>query len=156
MDKMDTFTSFSVCHRHGQGVYTYNDTGSKYVGTWVMGKMESSGEYIHLNHRYQGNFLNNKVSLGFFLSAFPLLEMDACVSGYSLSFFSSPQVRGSMCLTLAVSSMESTCRWSRSVWMWYIWAVLTSSVYLYCFKPISISVLLHFNERKYGTVYAAT
>ncbi|GAA6108534.1 radial spoke head 1 homolog, partial [Tachysurus ichikawai] len=47
---------------HGQGVYTYHDTGSKYVGTWVMGKMESVGEFIHLNHRYQGNFHNNHPS----------------------------------------------------------------------------------------------
>ncbi|KAJ8246706.1 hypothetical protein GJAV_G00254500 [Gymnothorax javanicus] len=45
--------------RHGQGTYTYRDTGSRYVGTWVMGKMEGGGEYIHLNHRYQGNFNNN-------------------------------------------------------------------------------------------------
>ncbi|KAG7331165.1 hypothetical protein KOW79_005134 [Hemibagrus wyckioides] len=48
--------------RHGQGVYTYHETGSKYAGTWVMGKMESAGEFIHLNHRYQGNFHNNNPS----------------------------------------------------------------------------------------------
>ncbi|XP_010882821.2 radial spoke head 1 homolog [Esox lucius] len=48
--------------RHGQGTYHYSDTGSKYTGTWVKGKMESSGEFIHLNHRYQGNFLHNNPS----------------------------------------------------------------------------------------------
>ncbi|XP_053482833.1 radial spoke head 1 homolog isoform X2 [Ictalurus furcatus] len=48
--------------RHGQGVYTYHETGSKYAGMWVMGKMESVGELIHLNHKYQGNFRNNKPS----------------------------------------------------------------------------------------------
>ncbi|CDQ96183.1 unnamed protein product [Oncorhynchus mykiss] len=47
---------------NGQGIYHYNDTGSRYMGTWVMGKMESAGEFIHLNHRYQGNFLNNNPS----------------------------------------------------------------------------------------------
>ncbi|KAL7865713.1 hypothetical protein SRHO_G00109600 [Serrasalmus rhombeus] len=56
----DTYDGEWLQHqRHGQGVYTYHDTGSKYIGTWVMGKMESAGELIHLNHRYQGNFLNN-------------------------------------------------------------------------------------------------
>ncbi|XP_072541245.1 radial spoke head 1 homolog isoform X2 [Salminus brasiliensis] len=56
----DTYDGEWLQHqRHGQGVYTYHDTGSKYVGTWVKGKMESAGELIHLNHRYQGNFFNN-------------------------------------------------------------------------------------------------
>ncbi|XP_036401826.1 radial spoke head 1 homolog [Megalops cyprinoides] len=59
----DTYDGEWMRHlRHGQGVYTYHDTDSKYVGTWVMGKMESSGEFIHLNHKYQGNFLNNNPS----------------------------------------------------------------------------------------------
>lgn len=49
-------------HRHGQGMYTYHETGSKYAGTWVMGRMESAGELIHLNHKYQGDFRNNYVS----------------------------------------------------------------------------------------------
>lgn len=55
-----------MSHRHGQGVYTYHETGSKYAGTWVMGKMQSVGELIHLNHKYQGNFHNNHVSSGAF------------------------------------------------------------------------------------------
>ncbi|KAM6986653.1 radial spoke head 1 homolog [Aplochiton taeniatus] len=56
----DTYTGEWLRHqRHGQGTYTYSDTGSKYMGTWVNGKMESGGEIIHLNHRYQGNFINN-------------------------------------------------------------------------------------------------
>jgi len=42
--------------RHGQGVYSYALTGSRYVGTWVMGKPEGAGELIHANHRYQGNW----------------------------------------------------------------------------------------------------
>lgn len=58
------FLHFLLClsHRHGQGVYTYHETGSKYVGTWVMGKIESVGEIIHANYKYQGNFQNNNVS----------------------------------------------------------------------------------------------
>eukprot|EP00061_Rhincodon_typus_P014066 g40862.t1 len=47
------------CKRHGLGTYVYAQTGSKYVGTWVHGKQVEAGELIHLNHRYQGNFLNN-------------------------------------------------------------------------------------------------
>ncbi|XP_047465892.1 radial spoke head 1 homolog isoform X1 [Mugil cephalus] len=49
-----------VIGRHGQGIYHYHETGSKYKGTWVNGNMESAGEYIHSNHRYKGNFVNNK------------------------------------------------------------------------------------------------
>ncbi|KAG9271390.1 hypothetical protein AMEX_G14311 [Astyanax mexicanus] len=57
----DTYDGEWVQHqRHGQGVYTYHDTGLKYTGTWVKGKMESAGEFIHLSYRYQGNFFNNK------------------------------------------------------------------------------------------------
>ncbi|XP_026768669.3 radial spoke head 1 homolog [Pangasianodon hypophthalmus] len=48
--------------RHGQGVYTYHETGSKYAGMWVNGKMESVGELIYLIHKYQGNFHNNNPS----------------------------------------------------------------------------------------------
>ncbi|XP_052348813.1 radial spoke head 1 homolog isoform X2 [Oncorhynchus keta] len=59
----DTYEGEWLHHqRNGQGIYHYNDTGSRYMGTWVMGKMESAGEFIHLNHRYQGNFLNNNPS----------------------------------------------------------------------------------------------
>ncbi|CAB1432988.1 unnamed protein product [Pleuronectes platessa] len=46
--------------RHGQGIYHYQETGSKYRGSWVNGQMESAGEYLHSNHRYEGNFTNNK------------------------------------------------------------------------------------------------
>uniref|UniRef100_A0A1A7XT03 Radial spoke head 1 homolog n=2 Tax=Iconisemion striatum TaxID=60296 RepID=A0A1A7XT03_9TELE len=46
--------------RHGQGIYHYKDTGVKYTGTWESGNMESTGEYIFSNYRYNGNFLNNK------------------------------------------------------------------------------------------------
>ncbi|XP_056611816.1 radial spoke head 1 homolog isoform X2 [Triplophysa dalaica] len=48
--------------RHGQGTYIYHDTNSQYMGSWIMGKIESAGELIHLNHRYQGNFVNNNPS----------------------------------------------------------------------------------------------
>ncbi|XP_062861724.1 radial spoke head 1 homolog [Trichomycterus rosablanca] len=59
----DTYDGEWLQHqRHGQGVYTYHDTKSKYIGPWVMGKMESAGELIYQNHRYQGNFLNNNPS----------------------------------------------------------------------------------------------
>ncbi|XP_072369141.1 uncharacterized protein rsph1 isoform X3 [Scyliorhinus torazame] len=49
----------STSFKHGQGTYVYALTGSKYVGTWVHGKQVEAGELIHLNHRYQGMFLNN-------------------------------------------------------------------------------------------------
>lgn len=52
----------SVLIRHGQGTYFYAETGSKYVGTWVNGQQEGAAELIHLNHRYQGKFLNKNVS----------------------------------------------------------------------------------------------
>ncbi|XP_030643445.1 radial spoke head 1 homolog [Chanos chanos] len=45
--------------RHGQGIYTYHASGTQYKGTWAMGKMESAGEFVYQNHRYQGNFKNN-------------------------------------------------------------------------------------------------
>lgn len=48
--------------RHGQGVYTYKDTGSKYVGSWVGGKRDGAGELIHANHRYQGGWIGDMVS----------------------------------------------------------------------------------------------
>lgn len=51
-----------VFTRHGQGTYLYAETGSKYVGTWVHGQQEGAAELIHLNHRYQGKFMNKNVS----------------------------------------------------------------------------------------------
>ncbi|XP_016076845.1 PREDICTED: radial spoke head 1 homolog [Miniopterus natalensis] len=55
----DTYTGeWSAHQRHGQGTYVYAETGSKYVGTWVNGQQEGAAELIHLNHRYQGKFLN--------------------------------------------------------------------------------------------------
>jgi len=47
--------------RHGQGVYTYGNTGSKYVGTWVMGRPEGAGELVHSNHRYQGSWIDSNM-----------------------------------------------------------------------------------------------
>ena len=47
--------------RHGQGVYTYKETGTKYVGTWVLGKRDGAGELIHANHRYQGGWITDQV-----------------------------------------------------------------------------------------------
>ncbi|KAJ8352569.1 hypothetical protein SKAU_G00240450 [Synaphobranchus kaupii] len=59
----DTYEGEWLHHqRHGQGTYVYHDTGSKYVGTWAAGKMESAGEFIHLNHKYQGNFVSSNPS----------------------------------------------------------------------------------------------
>ncbi|KAK1344308.1 hypothetical protein QTO34_014873 [Cnephaeus nilssonii] len=55
----DTYTGEWFAHqRHGQGTYLYAETGSKYVGTWVNGQQEGAAELIHLNHRYQGKYLN--------------------------------------------------------------------------------------------------
>ncbi|KAF7652604.1 hypothetical protein LDENG_00094400 [Lucifuga dentata] len=59
----DTYDGEWMKHmRHGQGTYHYHDTGSKYKGSWVNGKMESFGEFIHANHRYQGDFANSNPS----------------------------------------------------------------------------------------------
>ncbi|KAK9530211.1 hypothetical protein VZT92_011731 [Zoarces viviparus] len=56
----DTYDGEWLLHmRHGQGIYHYSETGSMYKGSWANGKMESAGEYIHSNHRYEGNFFNN-------------------------------------------------------------------------------------------------
>ncbi|XP_038616301.1 radial spoke head 1 homolog [Tachyglossus aculeatus] len=62
----DTYTGEWFSHqRHGQGTYLYADTGSKYVGTWLSGQQDGAAELIHLNHRYQGKFVNkNPVGLG--------------------------------------------------------------------------------------------
>ncbi|XP_023571796.1 radial spoke head 1 homolog [Octodon degus] len=62
----DTYTGEWFAHqRHGQGTYFYAETGSKYVGTWVHGQQMGAAELIHLNHRYQGKFLNkNPVGTG--------------------------------------------------------------------------------------------
>ncbi|XP_015998949.2 radial spoke head 1 homolog isoform X1 [Rousettus aegyptiacus] len=62
----DTYTGEWLAHqRHGQGTYVYAETGSKYVGTWANGQQEGAAELIHLNHRYQGKFLNkNPVGAG--------------------------------------------------------------------------------------------
>ncbi|XP_033274279.1 radial spoke head 1 homolog isoform X2 [Orcinus orca] len=55
----DSYTGEWFAHqRHGQGTYFYAETGSKYVGTWVNGQQKGTAELIHLNHRYQGKFLN--------------------------------------------------------------------------------------------------
>uniref|UniRef100_A0A674JEJ5 Radial spoke head 1 homolog n=1 Tax=Terrapene triunguis TaxID=2587831 RepID=A0A674JEJ5_9SAUR len=55
----DTYTGEWLNHyRHGQGTYLYAETGSKYVGGWVNGQQEGAAELIHLNHRYQGKFVN--------------------------------------------------------------------------------------------------
>ncbi|XP_066111038.1 radial spoke head 1 homolog isoform X2 [Saccopteryx bilineata] len=57
----DTYTGdWFADQRHGQGTYVYAETGSKYVGSWVNGQQEGAAELIHLNHRYQGKFLNKK------------------------------------------------------------------------------------------------
>lgn len=49
--------------RHGQGSYTYQDTGSKYVGIWKEGKREGHGELVHKNHRFVGKFKEDKVGI---------------------------------------------------------------------------------------------
>lgn len=60
----DTYTGEWENHvRHGQGIYTYADTKSKYVGNWDNGRMYGHGELIHSNHKYVGMFKNNFVSI---------------------------------------------------------------------------------------------
>ncbi|KAA8581017.1 hypothetical protein FQN60_002598, partial [Etheostoma spectabile] len=61
----DTYDGEWLHHiRHGQGVYHYQQTGSQYRGSWLNGKMEAAGEYIHSNARYKGNFVNNNPAAG--------------------------------------------------------------------------------------------
>ena len=47
--------------RHGQGSYTYNDTKTKYMGTWKEGRREGHGELIHANHKFVGPFKDDRV-----------------------------------------------------------------------------------------------
>lgn len=47
--------------RHGQGTYTYADSGAKYVGGWVNGRREGIGELIFANYKYKGNFASDQV-----------------------------------------------------------------------------------------------
>ncbi|KAK9402073.1 radial spoke head 1 like [Crotalus adamanteus] len=55
----DTYTGeWFNNYRHGQGTYFYALTGSKYVGTWANGQQEGAAELVHLNHRFQGKFVN--------------------------------------------------------------------------------------------------
>ena len=48
--------------RHGQGTYTYAESGAKYVGGWVNGRREGVGELIFPNYKYKGNFSADQVS----------------------------------------------------------------------------------------------
>ena len=43
--------------RHGQGLYTYSATGSRYRGTWDEGKKKGSGEIVNENHKFLGKFV---------------------------------------------------------------------------------------------------
>lgn len=49
--------------RHGQGIYTYAETGTKYEGRWDNGKRDGHGELIHANHKYVGIFSGDRVSV---------------------------------------------------------------------------------------------
>ncbi|KAJ3592741.1 hypothetical protein NHX12_007868, partial [Muraenolepis orangiensis] len=49
--------------RHGAGTHRYNDTGSIYRSTWAHGKRNGAAVLVHSNHRYEGTFINNQVSL---------------------------------------------------------------------------------------------
>ncbi|XP_032076272.1 radial spoke head 1 homolog [Thamnophis elegans] len=62
----DTYTGeWFNNYRHGQGTYLYALTGSKYVGTWANGQQEGAAELVHLNHRFQGKFVNkNPLGIG--------------------------------------------------------------------------------------------
>ena len=40
---------------------SYHIAGSKYIGTWVNGKCEGAGEFVHANHRFQGNWTDGNV-----------------------------------------------------------------------------------------------
>lgn len=73
-----------VTPRHGQGTYLYAETGSKYVGTWVNGQQEGAAELIHLNHRYQGKYLNKNVSLREVMFACEIMQYPSPQPGYPL------------------------------------------------------------------------
>ncbi|XP_053408505.1 radial spoke head 1 homolog isoform X2 [Mercenaria mercenaria] len=57
----DTYEGEWLNHvRHGQGSYTYAATGTKYVGTWNLGKRDGHGELVHANHKYVGVFKEDR------------------------------------------------------------------------------------------------
>ena len=63
--------------RHGTGTYTYKQTGAQvilltyvinsisiqYVGQWVNGRREGTGELIFPGYKYKGNFLGDQVHI---------------------------------------------------------------------------------------------
>ncbi|XP_049916785.1 radial spoke head 1 homolog [Epinephelus moara] len=72
--------------KHGQGTF-YCPDGSKYEGSWVEDLRQGHGVYTYPNgDTYDGDWLHNK----------------------------SRMARGSMCSTLAVSSMVNTTKQSRT------------------------------------------
>ncbi|XP_076546518.1 radial spoke head 1 homolog isoform X1 [Osmia lignaria lignaria] len=40
--------------RHGMGSYLYADTNTKFMGTWIMDRMQGPGQLIHPRHRFHG------------------------------------------------------------------------------------------------------
>ena len=54
--------------RHGLGTYTYADTGSQYVGMWKEGRRDGHGELIHNNHKFVGQFVDDKVTITLVIS----------------------------------------------------------------------------------------
>ncbi|XP_076223088.1 radial spoke head 1 homolog isoform X2 [Nomia melanderi] len=46
--------SWKKNHRHGMGSYLYADTNTKFMGTWIMNRMQGAGQLIHPRHRFHG------------------------------------------------------------------------------------------------------
>ncbi|XP_053989324.1 radial spoke head 1 homolog [Hylaeus volcanicus] len=40
--------------RHGMGSYLYADTNTKFMGTWIVDRMQGPGQLIHPRHRFHG------------------------------------------------------------------------------------------------------
>ncbi|XP_076181497.1 uncharacterized protein LOC143153810 isoform X2 [Ptiloglossa arizonensis] len=40
--------------RHGMGSYLYADTKTKFMGTWIVDRMQGPGQLIHPRHRFHG------------------------------------------------------------------------------------------------------
>lgn len=47
--------------RHGMGSYLYADTNTKFMGTWIMDRMQGPGQLIHPRHRFHGYWELNLV-----------------------------------------------------------------------------------------------
>ena len=48
--------------RHGMGSYLYADTNTKFMGTWIVDRMQGPGQLIHPRYRFHGFWELNLVN----------------------------------------------------------------------------------------------